>query len=101
MSAMNPPALPSSCDVLVIGAGPAGSACAQQLAAAGLHVLLADQHDFPRDKICGDGLIPDSHAALRRLGVYDEVASLAQPVQHVRCVGPRGGRSCASQRRRA
>ena len=91
MSAMNPPALPSSCDVLVIGAGPAGSACAQQLAAAGLHVLLADQHDFPRDKICGDGLIPDSHAALRRLGVYDEVASLAQPVQHVRCVGPRGG----------
>ncbi len=88
---MNTPALPSSCDVLVIGAGPAGSACAQKLAAAGLQVLLADQHDFPRDKVCGDGLIPDSHAALKRLGVYDEVAALAQPVQHVRCVGPRGG----------
>ena len=85
------PHLPSSCDVLVIGAGPAGSACAQTLAAAGLKVLLVDQHDFPRDKVCGDGLIPDSHAALRRLGVYDEVAALAQPVQHVRCVGPRGG----------
>ena len=83
--------LPARCDVLVIGAGPAGSACAQALASAGLEVLLADQHDFPRDKICGDGLIPDSHAALRRLGVYDEVASLAQPVTHVRCVGPRGG----------
>ena len=82
---------PSSCDVLVIGAGPAGSACAQTLAEAGLDVLLVDQHDFPRDKVCGDGLIPDSHAALRRLGVYDEVAALAQPVQHVRCVGPRGG----------
>ncbi len=87
----SPPLFPSSCDVLVIGAGPAGSACAQTLAASGLHVLLADQHDFPRDKVCGDGLIPDSHAALRRLGVYDEVAALAQPVQHVRCVGPRGG----------
>lgn len=83
--------LPARCDVLVIGAGPAGSACAQALARAGIDVLLADQHDFPRDKICGDGLIPDSHAALRRLGVYDEVASLAQPVTHVRCVGPRGG----------
>lgn len=83
--------LPTQCDVLVIGAGPAGSACAQMLARAGLDVLLVDQHDFPRDKVCGDGLIPDSHAALRRLGVYDEVAALAQPVQHVRCVGPRGG----------
>ena len=82
--------LPHTCDVLVIGAGPAGSACAQKLASSGLDVLLADQHDFPRDKVCGDGLIPDSHAALRRLGVYDEVASLAQPVRHVRCVGPSG-----------
>ena len=83
--------LPTRCDVLVIGAGPAGSACAQLMARAGRNVWLVDQHDFPRDKICGDGLIPDSHAALRRLGVYDEVAALATPVQHVRCVGPRGG----------
>ena len=85
------PLIPSSCDVLVIGAGPAGSACAQALARGGLQVLLADQHEFPRDKVCGDGLIPDSHAALKRLGVYDEVAALATPVAHVRCVGPRGG----------
>jgi geranylgeranyl reductase family protein len=77
--------------VLVVGAGPAGSACAQHLAAGGLDVLLVDQHDFPRDKICGDGLIPDSHAALRRLGVYEEVQALAQPVSHVRCIGPGGG----------
>ena len=83
--------MPNRCEVLVVGAGPAGSACAQLLAAAGLQVVLADQHNFPRDKICGDGLIPDSHAALRRLGVYDEVAALAQAVQFVRCVGPRGG----------
>ena len=82
--------VPERCEVLVIGAGPAGSACAQRLATAGVDVLLVDQHDFPRDKICGDGLIPDAHAALRQLGVYDELAALWQPAQHVRCVGPRG-----------
>jgi geranylgeranyl reductase family protein len=84
--------LPASCDVLVVGAGPAGSACAQRLAQAGLDVCLADQHAFPRDKTCGDGLIPDAFAALRRLGVFDEVMALAQPVRHVSCFGPRGGR---------
>lgn len=81
-----------ACDVLVVGSGPAGSACAQALARAGHDVLLVDQHDFPREKICGDGLIPDAHAALRRLGVLDEVMAHAQPAQHVTCVGPRGGR---------
>ncbi len=81
----------TTCDVLVVGAGPAGSACAQLLAAAGRHVVLVDQHDFPRDKVCGDGLIPDSHAALKRLGVADEVADLATAVSHLRCVGPGGG----------
>jgi menaquinone-9 beta-reductase len=83
---------PAGCDILVVGAGPAGSACAQKLAAAGHDVLLVDQHDFPRDKICGDGLIPDAHAALKRLGVHDEVMSQARHAAHVRCVAPRGGR---------
>ncbi|MBN8508789.1 MAG: geranylgeranyl reductase family protein [Burkholderiales bacterium] len=84
--------LPSACDVLVVGAGPAGSACAQMLARAGLDTVLVDQHDFPRDKICGDGLIPDAHHALKRLGVYDEVMREATPARHVGCIGPRGGR---------
>jgi len=88
MSAIN--LLPERCDVLVVGAGPAGSACAQWLARAGLDVVLVDQHDFPRDKTCGDGLIPDSHAALKRLGVHDEVMRLAQPATHVRCFAPSG-----------
>jgi flavin-dependent dehydrogenase len=83
--------LPAQCDVLVVGAGPAGAACAQALARAGREVWLVDQHAFPRDKVCGDGLIPDSHAALERMGVAGEVAALAVPVRHVRCVGPRGG----------
>ncbi len=82
---------PAAVDVLVVGAGPAGSACAIELARAGLAVMLVDQHDFPRDKICGEGLIPDAHAALRHLGVLDEVMARAQPVAHVRCVAPRGG----------
>jgi geranylgeranyl reductase family protein len=84
--------LPSSCDVLVIGAGPAGSACAQQLARAGFEVLLVDQHAFPRDKVCGDGLIPDAHTAFGRLGVHREVMQAAQRASHVACIAPRGGR---------
>lgn len=82
--------LPESCDVLVVGAGPAGSAAAITLARAGLDVVLVDQHSFPRDKICGDGLIPDAHRALAELGVLDEVMALAQPARFVRCTSPRG-----------
>ncbi len=87
-----PPPTPDTCDTLVIGAGPAGSACATVLARQGQRVILVDQHDFPRDKICGDGLIPDAHRALRRLGVLGEVMARAQRVAHVACIGPRGGR---------
>ena len=87
-----PDALPEACQVLVVGAGPAGSAAARHLARAGLDVLLVDQHAFPRDKVCGDGLIPDAHRALDRLGLLDAVMARAQPARHLRCVAPRGGR---------
>ncbi|GAA0554257.1 geranylgeranyl reductase family protein [Chitinophaga japonensis] len=43
-------------DVLIIGAGPAGSSCALALGHAGLRVALADRHTFPRDKVCGDAI---------------------------------------------
>ncbi len=82
---------PPRCDVLVVGAGPAGSACATRLAQSGRHVVLVDQHDFPREKVCGDGLIPDAHRALQRLGLLEQVMQHAHRVDHVRCVGPRGG----------
>ena len=84
--------LPSACDVLVVGAGPAGSAAALTLACAGLDVVLVDQHAFPRDKVCGDGLIPDAHNALHKLGVLDAVMAQAQASGFVGCIGPRGGR---------
>jgi geranylgeranyl reductase family protein len=85
-------AVPQRCEILIIGAGPAGSAAARMLAQAGLDVLLIDQQPQGRDKICGDGLIPDSHAALARLGLLDRVMARAQPIAHVGCIGPRGGR---------
>ena len=84
--------LPASCDVLVVGAGPAGSAAALLLARGGLAVVLIDQHAFPRDKVCGDGLIPDAHHALQKLGVLEAVLAQARSSSHVACIGPRGGR---------
>jgi geranylgeranyl reductase family protein len=84
--------LPARCDVIVVGAGPAGSAAAATLARAGFDVVLVDQQAFPRDKVCGDGLIPDAHHALRRLGLLDAVLARAKSVRHVGVIGPRGGR---------
>ncbi len=91
---LNRPAaqLPSRCEVLVVGAGPAGSAAAQWLARAGIDVVLIDRSAFPRDKVCGDGLIPDAHRALERLGVLEPVLCAARIATHVAAIGPRGGR---------
>jgi len=58
-------------DVLVVGAGPAGSAAASWAAQAGYDVLLADAAVFPRDKTCGDGLTPRAIGELQRLGLED------------------------------
>jgi geranylgeranyl reductase family protein len=60
-----------SAEVLVVGAGPAGSAAAAWAARAGLDVLLADAAQFPRDKACGDGLTPRAMAELDRLELGD------------------------------
>jgi menaquinone-9 beta-reductase len=43
-------------DVIIIGAGPAGCACAMALKDSGLRVALIDKHQFPRDKVCGDAV---------------------------------------------
>ena len=56
-------------DVIVVGAGPAGSATAYYLAQAGLDVLLLEKCRFPREKVCGDGLTPRAVKALVAMGV--------------------------------
>lgn len=53
-----------SCDVLIVGGGPAGSTCARQLRAAGLDVLVMDRQRFPRDKVCAGWITPAVVAAL-------------------------------------
>src|SRR5215467_1034085 len=56
-------------DVIVVGAGPAGSAAALRLATAGLDVLVLEKSQFPREKVCGDGLTPRAVKALTNMGV--------------------------------
>src|SRR3954453_14495273 len=71
---------PVRTDVLVVGAGPAGSAAAAWAARAGLDVVLADAAVFPRDKTCGAGLTPRAIGELERLGLGDWVR--AHTVNH-------------------
>ncbi|HLQ38888.1 MAG TPA: NAD(P)/FAD-dependent oxidoreductase [Planctomycetota bacterium] len=64
------------CDVLILGAGPAGSSLALRLARLGFKVWLADQHAFPRRKPCGEFLSPQCGPLLAELGVRDELLHL-------------------------
>ncbi|WP_280439472.1 geranylgeranyl reductase family protein [Nocardia cyriacigeorgica] len=73
-------AVPAHADVVVVGAGPAGSAAATWAARAGRDVLLVDSAVFPRDKTCGDGLTPRATAELEHLGLGDWVR--AHTVNH-------------------
>jgi geranylgeranyl reductase family protein len=56
-------------DVIIVGAGPAGSTTAFYLAQAGLDVLLLEKSRFPREKVCGDGLTPRAVKALVAMGI--------------------------------
>lgn len=75
-------------DAVIVGGGPAGSACAATCAAAGLRVLVVERAVFPRDKVCGDCLNPDCWPVLARLGVEESVRAL--PHAALRAVEFRG-----------
>lgn len=63
-----------SCDVLIVGAGPAGSSCAWRLQQAGLDTAILDRGKFPRDKVCGGWITP---AVLNELEL--------DPAEYARC----------------
>jgi flavin-dependent dehydrogenase len=81
-------------DVVVCGAGPAGSIAALVLARAGARVRIIDRARFPRDKLCGDTVNPGAMAILSRLGLRAATAGglpidgmLVTGDSGIRCVG--------------
>ncbi len=69
-------------DVVVVGAGPSGAAAALLLARAGHRTVVLDRSHFPRDKACGEGLMPSGVSALRRLGLLDPLLASGAPPLH-------------------
>ncbi|WP_462321645.1 NAD(P)/FAD-dependent oxidoreductase [Halochromatium sp.] len=77
-------------EVIVVGAGPGGSATAYHLASAGIRTLLIDKSAFPRDKVCGDCLSPRAQHYLARLGLLEQVAGESHQATRIRFRAPAG-----------
>jgi geranylgeranyl reductase family protein len=77
-------------DVVVVGAGPAGTAAAIDLAQAGRDVVVLDKARFPRDKICGDGLTAGALRLLEDLGLDPATVPSWLPVDDVVVTSPSG-----------
>lgn len=73
-------------DIIIAGAGPAGCAAARTLALKGWRVGLFDKANFPREKVCGDALIPDAHLALDKLGLRERVGQISFPISALRII---------------
>jgi flavin-dependent dehydrogenase len=78
------------CDVLIVGAGPAGAVAAFVLARAGARVRLVDRATFPREKLCGDTINPGTLARLKRLGLADGIDARGLRVDGMLVTGERG-----------
>jgi flavin-dependent dehydrogenase len=81
-------------DVLIVGAGPAGATAAAHIASAGHAVLLIDKCEFPREKACGDALIPDALNSLKSLGLYETVRMRGHSVDRLVIISPSGIKVC-------
>jgi len=80
-------AKPTIYDVVVVGGGPSGSACAYWLAQAGWSVCLIEKKHFPREKTCGDGLTPRSVYQLSEMGLEGIVAANGHQYNGLRAFG--------------
>src|SRR5471032_579021 len=78
------------CDVLIVGAGPAGSVAGIVLARAGARVRIVDRATFPRDKLCGDTVTPGTLARLTRLGTAQDTDARGLRVDGMLVTGARG-----------
>lgn len=82
---------PGGYDCIVVGAGPAGSTAAIALCRAGRTVLLLDRQNFPRDKICGDGIPPGSLELLYELGLQEPLEKAGfYPIEQLHFRTPAG-----------
>jgi len=82
-------------EIIVIGAGPAGSITAAMLARQGHDVLLLDKEKFPRDKPCGDAVTAQAIAILQEAGMQEKINSAISsgvfcPFKNMRLLSPRG-----------
>lgn len=77
-------------DVLIVGAGPAGCAAAVHLQRSGLTAVVIDKAEFPRDKICGDGLTTSALRELDLLGLNPETVPSWITVEDVVVRSPSG-----------
>lgn len=81
-----------SCDLLIVGGGPAGSACATEAARGGLDTVILDRSGFPRHKVCGGWITPAVLQELRIDARDYAVGRTLQPLTGFRtgCIGSPG-----------